>query len=165
MPVHAEVLTSYSPEVAAGIGRLMPQLDPSFSGDPTPQGWLESTIACDTRDQIVALHTGQVVGAATMNVVGGAGKGVEGWLEDFVVDEDLRGQGVAQTLWQEMIRWCQEQGLPSFSLETEEHRKAAIRFYEKQGAKLVPGTTTHYVVPVPDIEPSKSPEDEIATTA
>lgn len=128
-------LAEYTPEVAAGIGRLMPQLDESFSGDPTPQAKLERIINNPERAQLVALDAaGQVVAAASMNTLMGAGKDDEGWLEDFVVDSEVRGTSVASQMWQAMGDWTRSRGMTQFSFGTETWRPAAVAFYEKMGA-------------------------------
>ena len=151
MPLEVVRLKHYSLEIATGIGSLMPQLDPRMSNAPTPQKRLEKIIHSPERDQLVALNQARVVGAATMNIVMGAGKDSEGWLEDFIVDQSFRGQGVADALWNEMQAWCRDKELPGFSFETESYRTAAIAFYQQHGAQLVEGTTTHYTMPVPQV--------------
>jgi GNAT superfamily N-acetyltransferase len=132
-PYRVDVLTEYLPQVAAGIGRLMPQLDPGFSGEPVPEDKLVPIIASHGRDQLVAFSAdGSVLAAATMNTI--TGDFNEGWLEDFIVDSAARGTGVAADMYQAMRQWCKQQGLSQFSYGTETHRPAAIKFYERQGA-------------------------------
>ncbi|MGH7241185.1 MAG: GNAT family N-acetyltransferase [Candidatus Saccharimonadales bacterium] len=132
-----EVVTAYDPAIAAGIGRLMPQLDESFSSEPTSQDKLERIIASPDRGQLVGLdEQGNVVAAATMNTLMGAGKETEGWLEDFVVDQAARGTGLAEQMWQGMGDWCRSQGLSQFSFGTETWRPDAIKFYNRHGAVM-----------------------------
>lgn len=143
-----EVLQAYSEEVAAGIGRLMPQLDEHFSGEPTPRQKLEHIIASPDRCQLVGYDSdGQVIAAATMNTLMGAGKDTEGWLEDFIVDKDARGSGIASEMWQAMADWCREMGYSQFSFGTETWRPDAIRFYEKSGA-VMDDSSRHLTCPV-----------------
>jgi len=149
-PYKVGILTEYSPEVAAGIGNLMPQLDENFDSEPTPQDKLERIIASPDRCQIVGYdNNGGVVAAATMNTLMGAGKQTEGWLEDFVVDESVRGSGVATQMWNEMGNWCRSQGLAQFSFGTETKREDAVAFYEKQGAVTDP-TSRHLTFILPE---------------
>ena len=150
MTIQTHALEAYSAGIAADIGTLMPQLSERFDDEPIPEQRLQRIISSPDRDLLVAVDTTQnrAIGAATMNIVMGTGKGEEGWLEDFVVDSSYRGKGVADLLWNSMISWCEAHHLPSMALQTKPSREAAIRFYTRHGAQLVPGTTTHYRVPV-----------------
>ena len=135
--ISVEVCKEYTPEMAAGIGRLMPQLDESFPPAPIPEGRLRYLIDSPDYDQLVAVANKiHVVGAATMSVVRGAGFGQRGQLEDFVVDEEHRGSGVAGQMWSLMLEWCAGKGLEDFYLQTETYRPGAIKFYEKHAALL-----------------------------
>ena len=138
-------LTEYQPEIAAGIGRLLVQLDPSFSSEPVPEEVLGPIIDSPDHDQFVALLDSQVVGAASMSVVRGAGFNKRGQLEDFVVDQEMRGQGIGRTIWNSLVSWCEKKDLPGFYLQTETFRPEAIAFYEKVGAEIMGQTVTYQV--------------------
>lgn len=146
--MHTQIVNTYTPEIAAGIGRLMAQLDPTFSADPVPEDVLQPIIISPDHDQFVSL-TGdggdQVVAAASMTVVRGAGFNKRGQLEDFVVDEAFRGQGVGRSMWKALIDWCRAHDLNEFYLQTETFRPDAIAFYNRVGAKVMNGTVTYKV--------------------
>jgi GNAT superfamily N-acetyltransferase len=143
--VRVEVCEQYTDEISAGIGALMPQLDESFPATPIPEDHLRYIIESPDYGQIVAVKNDiQVVGAATMSIVRGAGFGKRGQLEDFVVDNNERRSGVSGRMWGLMIDWCLSKGIPNgeLYLQTETYRPEAMRFYEKNGS-LMPETLTY----------------------
>ncbi len=137
--ISVERLQAYTPEDAAGIGRLMPYLSKSFSGEPIPEELLREIIESDRSTQLIARIASRIVGAATLNIIVGPGAGKKGWLEDFVSDPDAGQRGIGQAIWDEMERWCQEQGV-SLNFSSRPSREAAHNFYTKNGA--LPRDTT-----------------------
>ena len=77
-----------------------------------------------------------------MSVVMGAGMNKLGYLEDFVVDEQVRGRGVATALWDEAIRWCEEKGV-DLEFTSGVSKEAACAFYAKHGAEVRDTTVLH----------------------
>jgi ribosomal protein S18 acetylase RimI-like enzyme len=75
-----------------------------------------------------------IVGVATMNLLMGPGMVKEGYLEDFVTDPEVRGRGIGDMLWQEMLAWCHEKGV-DFSFTSKPSRELAQRFYDHHGAE------------------------------
>lgn len=127
-------LTSYSPEDAAGIGRLMPFLDEKFSGAPIDEQVLRVLIESNYHDQLVARDdTGRIVGAATLSLIMAAAAGPKAYLEDFVTDPETRGVGSA--LWEEMGRWCLERNV-DLHFTSRPARVEAHQFYLKRGARM-----------------------------
>jgi ribosomal protein S18 acetylase RimI-like enzyme len=152
--IEAYALQHYDVDIDAGIGQLMPYLDPTFSAEPRPAD-LRAIIASTDHDQLVALRLAdsRIVGAATMTIVRGYGLGRAGRLEDFVVDPTIRRQGVATKLWTTMMQWCEAKDLDSMVFETERDRPEALAFYEKMGARIVKDSlqqaALHLAVAVP----------------
>jgi hypothetical protein len=146
--LYVETVRVYTPEIAAGIGRLMPQLDPSFPDTPIPEDRLRYIIDSSEHDQLIAVASRiGIVGAATMSIVRGAGFGARGQLEDFVTDGTAGIRGAGSMLWHEaMMKWCIEKKLDGFYLQTETWRneagRNAIEFYQRAGATLLDGTVT-----------------------
>lgn len=128
-----ERLQTYTSEDAAGIGRLMPYLSESFSDEPIPEDLMREIIESDSRDQLVARISSRIVGAATLNIIVGTGAGRKGWLEDFVSDPTIEQRGIGQAIWNEMEKWCQEQGVNLY-FSSRPSREAAHKFYTKNGA-------------------------------
>lgn len=135
--IFTRLLDQYSQDDARAIGELMPQLDESFSNEPIEQAAMEAIISSLNHDQLV-VEVGEdrkIIGAATLSVVYGAGFGKRGQLEDFVIHESYRGSGAAQCAWMALEAWCRQKEMTTLYLQTEPVRKAAISFYERQGAK------------------------------
>jgi len=149
--VQIERLADYSAADAAGLGRLMPFLSERLSGDPVDEQLLQDIINSPYHDQLIARLEGRIVGAATLNLLLGPAVGRAGYLEDFVTDPEVRGRGVADKIWQEMLGWCRERGV---SLEFTSHPKrvAAHRFYARQGAEIRETTVFHVPLPATEAE-------------
>lgn len=58
-------------------------------------------------------------------------------LEDLIVTESMRGQGVGSKLLQEVIKYGSKKGVRRISWEVLDWNEPAIRFYENNGAKVL----------------------------
>ncbi|HUD07383.1 MAG TPA: GNAT family N-acetyltransferase [Candidatus Saccharimonadales bacterium] len=130
-----ERLSEYSPEAAADLGRLMPHLSERMGSEPISEELLRAIIDSPHHEQIVARLDGVVVGAATMSLIMGPCAGRKGELEDFVTSPEVRGHGIGDKIWQEMLKWCQEQGI-NFGFTSRPSREAAHRFYKDHRATV-----------------------------
>lgn len=74
---------------------------------------------------------GVVVGFAGLAWYVIPSKGQVGWIEEVVVDEKYRGQGIAGNLMQELLKVAEEKGLKQVKLTTA--NPAAKHLYEKLG--------------------------------
>jgi GNAT superfamily N-acetyltransferase len=117
---------------AAELGALMTHLSENYDGAPVSIVLLESLIASPVSDQLVARQQGRIVGAATLHALY-APVGSKAWLEDFVTDPSVRGQGLGRALWMEIEVWCQERSLPLQFLSHPKREDAHV-FYKRQGA-------------------------------
>lgn len=77
---------------------------------------------------LVAEADGRVAGCAGMTILCN-----EGNIDNVVVSEGDRGQGIAQKLLLELFRRGEERGVGSYTLEVRESNLAAIHIYEKLG--------------------------------
>lgn len=135
LDISVEALTTYSPEDAAAIGRLLPFLSESFSGSPVDQRTLRDIISSPHHDQLVArTSSGTIIGTLTISLTMGAGVIRKAWLEDFVVDPAIQGGGVGGKLWDAMIDWCRTRGVHKLDFTSHPTKEAAQRFYLKRGA-------------------------------
>lgn len=138
-------VTEYSDEIAAGIGSLMPDLDPNREPTPIEKDILQAIIDSPDREQFIAQAHGRIIGVATLNlIISPTGK--SGWLNDFVVSDDtgVRGKGVGSAIWEELKIWCRERGVP-LVFTSMNHRKDAHDFYIHKGATDM-GSTTLFLV-------------------
>ena len=59
--------------------------------------------------------------------------GGKAWIEDVVVDETFRGQGLSKLLVAHAIEFTQSQGIPSLMLTSNPKRIAANKLYQAMG--------------------------------
>ena len=59
--------------------------------------------------------------------------GLRAWIEDVVVDDAARGQGIGAILTREALRLAREAGARTVDLTTRPSRAAAGRLYEREG--------------------------------
>lgn len=136
-PYRVEALNSYSESDAAQIGKLLASLSDKFDGSPISGQLLRNIIDSPYHEQLIARSSeGVVVGAATLNIIMGAGIGRKAWLDDFVVDPSLQGSGVGSLMWDAMIEWCKLHNIAMLSFTSNPKRVAAHRFYLKRGAEI-----------------------------
>ncbi|HWS41339.1 MAG TPA: GNAT family N-acetyltransferase [Arenimonas sp.] len=133
--LNIERLKIYSAEDAAQLGTLMTFLSDKFTGEPIDRDLLEAIILSPYHEQLIARMKGRVVGAATLSITMGVAAGAKGYLEDFVLDPEVRGQGVADKVWEEMMRWCNEHDL-DLNFTSRPSREAAQNFYKSHGASI-----------------------------
>ncbi len=86
----------------------------------------------------VALLNGRVVGTFTMLIMDniahlGARSAI---LEDVMVEEGLRGQGIGKRMMRYAGSLCREKGCYKMALSSNRNREAAHRFYESLGFAL-----------------------------
>lgn len=145
--ITVERVKRYSDDVAAAIGRLMPFLSPHANQQAIPESALRAIIESPDREQFVARLHERVVGSAVLNIVAG-NLHKKAWLEDFVTDPQVRGQGVGYRIWEDMTVWCQERDIDNLEFTSNPLRIDAHEFYLRQGAKI--RETTVFEVPIPE---------------
>jgi ribosomal protein S18 acetylase RimI-like enzyme len=128
--MNVERVSEADEALVEAFARLMPQL----SASPPP------TLA-DLRDMVAAERThllvardreGEIVGALTL-VLYRIPAGLRGIIEDVVVDESARGQGVGEALTREAQRIATGLGVASIWLTSRAEREAANRLYPRVG--------------------------------
>ena len=65
-------------------------------------------------------------------------------IEDMIVDEKYRGQGLGKKILLDLLRWAKENGVEMVELTSGSHRMAANELYKKVGFQLHP--TNHYLL-------------------
>jgi ribosomal protein S18 acetylase RimI-like enzyme len=130
--IAVEVLDEVTDEAVEAFGRLLPQL--SSSAVPPDAAALGTMVRSPAVTVLVARSDGQIVGSLTLAMFP-IPTGLRAWIEDVVVDEAARGQGVGSLLTQEAMRLAREAGARSLDLTTRPSRQAAGRVYERAGFK------------------------------
>jgi ribosomal protein S18 acetylase RimI-like enzyme len=133
MNVSVTVADAVTPDLVAAVTRLLTQLS-SSALPPTPSQ-VEEIVTSPATQLLVARVDGEIVGALTL-VVFRIPSGVRAWIEDVVVDEATRGQGVGDALNREALRLAAEQGAKTVELTSRPTREAANRLYQRLGFKI-----------------------------
>lgn len=133
-----ERLTEYTPETATRIRELLIQLSRSKKDrGEIPREWFEELISSNHHDMLLAINDNdKIIGIATLSIIMGPIARKITYLEDFVTDESVRGQGVGSTLWQAMLDWAAEKGCLELNFTSGQGREAAWKFYQEKGAEI-----------------------------
>ena len=120
-------------EVVEAFARLVPQL--SKTSVPPDRAALDRIVSSPAITLLIARTDGKISGTLTL-VMFPIPTGIRAWIEDVVVDEAARGQGIGEALSQEAIKIAEEAGARTVDLTSRPSREAAGRLYEKIGFKL-----------------------------
>ena len=85
-------------------------------------------------DVIVAEQGSEIVGIVLYFITFSTWKGRMMFLEDFVVKEDLRGQGIGKVLFEALIEEAKYLGCKLMKWQVLDWNEPAINFYNKYGA-------------------------------
>jgi ribosomal protein S18 acetylase RimI-like enzyme len=125
-----EVLDKVTGELVEAFARLLPQL--SSSAPPLDQAALDALVDCPANTVLIARSDSAITGMLTL-VMFPVPTGLRAWIEDVVVDESARGQGVGELLTLEALRRAREAGARTVDLTSRPSRAAAGRLYERLG--------------------------------
>jgi len=128
--IAVEVLDEVTDEAVEAFGRLLPQL--SSSAQPVDAAALAAIVASPAVTVLIARSGGHIAGSLTLAMFP-IPTGLRAWIEDVVVDESARGQGIGAILTEEAVRLAREAGARSLDLTTRPSREAAGRLYERAG--------------------------------
>ena len=86
----------------------------------------------DGRQVIVAEHQQQVIGMCSAQLlISTAAGGWKALVEDVVVAEQFRGQGIGKKLLDELAGWAERQGARRMDLLADRNNSAALDFYDR----------------------------------
>ncbi len=130
--VTIERVEAVSDELVDAFGRLIPQL--SRSARPPAADDLRAIAASPETTLLVARDetSRTIVGSLTLVLVR-IPTGMRALIEDVVVDESARGEGIGEELTREAIRIARTAGARSVDLTSHRSRGAANRLYRKLG--------------------------------
>jgi ribosomal protein S18 acetylase RimI-like enzyme len=128
--IAVEVLDEATDEAVEAFQRLLPQL--SSSAAPPDAAALAAIVASPAVTVLIARSDGHIVGSLTLAMFP-IPTGLRAWIEDVVVDESARGQGVGSILTQEAITLARDAGARRLDLTTRPARDTAGRLYERAG--------------------------------
>jgi ribosomal protein S18 acetylase RimI-like enzyme len=128
--IAVEAATSVDDELLAAVAALVPQL--SSSSPPPGTDALHRIVANPDVTLFVARVGERIVGMLTL-VTFEIPTARRAWIEDVVVDERARGQGVAAALVQAALDHAAEVGVSTVDLTSRPDRQAANRLYVRMG--------------------------------
>ncbi len=133
MSVEITVAESASPELRDALNRLVPQL--SSSAKPLS----DADVVRMTTDHDVVLFVAKnddvIVGTLTL-VVFAIPSGQRAWIEDVIVDGDVRGLGIGAALTNAAIEEGRRRGVRTIDLTSRPSREAANKLYQKLGFEI-----------------------------
>lgn len=126
-----EIATSLTPAIVDAVERLVPQL--SRSNPPPDEQQVGEIVASPATDLFIALSDqGDIVGMSTLAVFR-IPTGLRAWIEDVVVDDSARRQGVGEALTLAMVARARDLGCVTVDLTSRPSREAANTLYQKLG--------------------------------
>ena len=131
-------LEKYTPEAADQIRQLLIQLSRSGKDrGEIPKAWFDDLISSPYHDMLIALDdNGKIIGIATLSIHMGPIIRKNAYLEDFVTDSAVRGQGIGSALWAAMLDWAKEKGCHNLEFTCGQGREASQQFYINHGATV-----------------------------
>jgi ribosomal protein S18 acetylase RimI-like enzyme len=127
--MNIEHVTEADEELVQVVRRLLPQLTEART--PPTLAQLRETV--ENQTLLVARDgDGRIVGTLTL-VLYRVSSGVKARIEDVVVDEEARGQGIGEALTREGMRRAAEAGVLMLELTSMPYRQAANRLYKRLG--------------------------------
>jgi len=128
------LLSEVTDEVVEAFAQLLPQLS-SSAVIPTRAELQE---IADNDSFFIARDPqlgGQIVGSLTL-VTFRIPTGVRSWIEDVVVDTNMRGKGIGEALTRAALQRAAELGAKTVDLTSRPSREAANRLYRRVGFEL-----------------------------
>lgn len=116
------------------INQLLPQL--SVSAKTISMDRLSELI--DSDNTLIFIGTddnGSIVGMLSL-IVMRIPTGNKAWIEDVVVDQSARGQGVGKSLMNHALQQAKKQGVKSIDLTSRPSRESANKLYQNLGYEI-----------------------------
>jgi ribosomal protein S18 acetylase RimI-like enzyme len=128
-----EIVTQADAELYEVFQRLVPQLT---NNNPPPSLDDLADLVRDAGSTLMVARNadGVIVGALTLSVYR-VPTGIRSIIEDVIVDNAARGQGIGEALMQRAIELAREKGAQNISLTSNPMREAANRLYLRVGFK------------------------------
>jgi len=133
MNVVVEAIDAATPELVASLNALLPQL--STSADALTLADVEAIVSSATATLFVAKDDDAIVGTLTL-VIFSIPSGLRAWIEDVVVDEGARGEGVGEALTTSALVLARSRGVRTVDLTSRSSREAANALYVKLGFEI-----------------------------
>ena len=128
-----DIVTKMDEELYGAFQRLVPQLT---NNNPPPSLNDLSALVRDSSSTLIVARTEnhENIGALALTVYR-VPTGIRSIIEDVIVDNSIRGQGIGEALMKRAIDLAREKGASNISLTSNSMREAANRLYLRVGFK------------------------------
>ena len=123
-------IQTYSPKYHEAMQRFLDQL--TSNPMTLTEEMFNQLIASSNSHLFFLMKDEQIAGMLTVGIYHSP-TGGKAWIEDVVVDEAFRGQGLSKLLVAHAIEFTKSQGIPSLMLTSNPKRIAANRLYQAMG--------------------------------
>ena len=123
-------IQSYSPEYHEAMQRFLDQL--TTNPMTLTEEMFRQLLASPNSHLFFLMKDEQIAGMLTVGIYHSP-TGGKAWIEDVVVDETFRGQGLSKLLVAHAIEFTKSQGIPSLMLTSNPKRIAANKLYQAMG--------------------------------
>ena len=123
-------IKTYSAEFHEAMQRFLDQL--TTNPMTLTEEMFRQLLASENSHQFFLMKDEQIAGMLTVGIYYSP-TGGKAWIEDVVVDETFRGQGLSKLLVAHAIEFTQSQGIPSLMLTSNPKRIAANKLYQAMG--------------------------------
>ena len=127
---HIIEINTYSPEYHEAMQRFLDQLTPEHM--TLTEEMLKQLIASENSHLFFLMQDEQVAGMLTVGIYYSP-TGGKAWIEDVVVDEAFRGQGLSKLLVAHAIQFVESKQIPLLMLTSNPTRIAANKLYQAMG--------------------------------
>ena len=123
-------IQSYSTEYHEAMQRFLDQLTTNLM--TLTEEMFRQLLASPNSHLFFLMKDEQIAGMLTVGIYHSP-TGGKAWIEDVVVDETFRGQGLSKLLVAHAIEFTKSQGIPSLMLTSNPKRIAANKLYQAMG--------------------------------
>ena len=133
--MYIEVATAVTEELYRSLQKLIPQLTTNNAAPGREE--LAALLDSKSSKLLIARHPdekGEIVGILTLTIYR-VPTGIRSIIEDVIVDENLRRQGIGAALLSQAIELAKREGANSITLTSNPRREAANLLYQAMGFK------------------------------
>ena len=123
-------INTYSQEYHEAMQRFLDQL--TTNPMTLTEAMFRQLLDSDNSHLFFLVKDEQIAGMLTVGIYHSP-TGGKAWIEDVVVDEAFRGQGLSKLLVAHAIEFTKSQGIPSLMLTSNSKRIAANKLYQAMG--------------------------------
>lgn len=128
--IEIQEVKDFTPAAVDAVQRLLKQL--TTHPVKLTETALKGIISQENTHLFFLLADKEIAGMLTVGIYYSP-TGGKAWIEDVVINEKYRGQGLSKQLVTHAIRFVKEQGIPLLMLTSNPTRIAANKLYQKLG--------------------------------